>query len=251
MKDVKLFATDFDGTFYQYPNGVTEECLETVCKFRKKGNLFGIITGRSYQNTDDIRKKYSEYCDFIMCMTGAYAEGADGKVIFESKGDGKVLFPILKAISETDCRYLVYSDGKCSYEIDTSVPLEEGTETYFEIMRHSSFSQINTSYATREDFDACVKMLLESYGDKISVHANGLCLDIPPAGVSKAAAVGRMAEYFGVRKDNIYTAGDNDNDLSMIKAYHGFTLPYGTELCRKSAENILDGVREMLEMIMN
>lgn len=250
MKNKKLFATDFDGTFNQYPNGVTEECLKAVSDFRKEGNIFGIITGRSYENTNDIRRHYAKYCDFMACMTGAYVEASDGSVIINTEGDGNALFPILEAIMQFECRYLLYNDGKHSFAIDVSKPLTAESAEYREILNHSTFSQVNAGLCDNGQIAKLSDKLMSLWKDKISIHVNGTCLDIPPAGVSKGAAVGKIAEYFGVSKDNIYTAGDNDNDLSMISAYHGFTLPYGSEKCRENAEGIYGDVGEMLRAVM-
>lgn len=250
MDGKKLFATDFDGTLNNYSEGVTEECLKTIAEFRRRGNIFGIITGRSYENAKRIIESYLKYCDFIACMTGAYVINSNGKVIFEAKGNGEVLPELLKTISEMGCGYLVYSDGKKSYDIDTLSPLKDDGEEMKEIKRHEYFSQVNTCFDPPEHFEKCVEKLTELYGDVITLNVNGHCLDLPPAGVSKGRSVKIISEYFDVSDDNIYTAGDNDNDISMLKMFHGYTLPYGTSACKQYAEKIFNSVGEMISDVM-
>ena len=60
-----------------------------------------------------------------------------------------------------------------------------------------------------------------------------------------------MAEYFGGDDDNIYTAGDNDNDVSMIEMHHGYTVPHGSDACKKAARKVLLNVAEMLDDAMS
>ena len=251
MSAKKLFATDFDGTLCQYPHGVTEEYLKKITEFRSKGNVFGIITGRTHANSELIIKDYAKYCDFIMCMTGAYAEDGQGNMIFEYKGDGEILPTLLKTIVEMGSGYLNFSDKGFTYDVDTTVPLTDDSEAIAEAKRHSSFSQINTCFDPEEHLEKCVAKLRELYADKINPQLNGHCVDIPPAGVSKGKAVKRMAEYFGVEDGNIYTAGDNDNDVTMLEMHHGYTVPHGSKACKAAAEKIMWNVGEMLDDVMS
>ena len=246
----KLFATDFDGTLSQYPHGVRQDYLDMIEKFRAAGNVFGIITGRTYSNADYIIRDYLKYCDFIMCMTGAYAIGNDGETLFEYSADAAKLPEILKTIAELGTGYLYFADGRESYRIDLDKPLDDNHEGIVEAKRHKTFTQINACFDPEEHFRHCVAFLEEKYGDVLSININGHCVDIPPYGVNKGMAVARMAEYFGVLEKDIFTAGDNDNDAPMISRFNGYTVPHGTEACKKAAKKVLVNVGEMLADVM-
>ena len=246
----KLFATDFDGTLSQYPDGVRQDYLDKIEEFRAAGNVFGIITGRTYSNALYIINDYLKYCDFIMCMTGAYAIDTNGDTIFEYFGDGAVLPDILKTIAELGTGYLYFADGEQSYQIDLSKPVDDSHEGIIEARRHKTFTQVNACFDPEEHFRRCVAVLEEKYGDKLSINVNGHCVDIPPFGVNKGVTVARMAEHFGVLPEDIFTAGDNDNDASMIEAFYGYTVPHGTEKCKAAAKKVLIHVGEMLDDVM-
>lgn len=250
MSEKLLFATDFDGTLNLYPHGVTEEVIEMIGKFRAEGNVFGIITGRNYANAMYLFNDYGYLCDFFMCMTGAYAIDKNGELLFEYKGDGKILPEMLPFLASMDARYLTFSDGSFNYSVDLEKPLDDNSEAVRVAGEHDTFTQINTAYHTEEARDKAICEIKKHYGDKVAVHVNGTCLDIPAAGVSKASAVARMAEIFGVKKENIFTAGDNDNDVSMLKAFYGFSLPYGSEAAQNAAKTVLPNVEQMLRYIM-
>jgi len=250
MSKKLLFATDFDGTLHLYPHGVTKEVIEMIGEWRKAGNVFGIITGRNYANAMYLFEEYGYLCDFFMCMTGAYAVDKDGELLFEYKGDGSILPEFLQFLGTLSPRYLTFSDGDFNYNVDLEKPLDEDSEAVRIAREHSSFTQVNTAYFTEEEKDAATAKILERYGDKVCPQANGTCLDIPPYGVTKATAVKRMADVFGVAEDCIYTAGDNDNDVSMLEAFHGYSLPYGSDAARAAAKDILPNVEHMLRHAM-
>lgn len=250
MSSKKLFATDFDGTLNQYPHGVTDEYLEKIEKFRAAGNVFGIVTGRTYSNAEFIIKDYLKYCDFIMCMTGAYAIDNKGDTLFEYFGDGEVLPDILKTIAGIGTGYLFFADGRTSYQVDLSKPVDDSHEAIVEARRHKTFTQINACFDPEEHFKYAVSLLEEKYGDKISLNLNGHCVDIPPHGVDKGVTVARMAALFGVDERDVYTAGDNDNDVAMISRFNGYTVPHGSDACKAAAKKILWNVGEMIDDVM-
>lgn len=245
-----LFATDFDGTLNLYPHGVTREVIEMIGRFRSQGNVFGIITGRNYTNAMWLFEEYGYLCDFFMCMTGAYAIDGQGKLLFEYKGDGEILPEIIPFIYSMNPRYLTFSDGSFNYEVDLSVPPDESSEAIRVAREHKSFTQINTAFHTEEEKDEASRRIEERYADKVCPQANGTCLDIPPAEVTKGTAVLRMAGVFGVSPQHIYTAGDNDNDIPMLKDFYGFSLPYGSKGAQAAAKEVLMNVEQMLKRVL-
>lgn len=246
----KLFATDFDGTLSQYPHGVTDEYLEKIEKFRAAGNVFGIVTGRTYSNAEYIIKDYLKYCDFIMCMTGAYAIDTNGETIFEYSGDGALLPDILKTIASIGTGYLFFADGRKSYQIDLDKKVDDSHEGIIEARRHKTFTQINACFDPEDHFRYAVDLLRKKYGDAISININGHCVDIPPAGVDKGVTVARIADHFGVDYADVFTAGDNDNDVPMIERFNGYTVPHGSEACKRAAKKVLINVGQMLDDVM-
>ncbi len=244
----KLFASDYDGTFYISPDGVKNEYLDAVARFREAGNLFGIITGRSYDSAMEIFRKYSDHLDFFMCMNGAYAIDRDRNVIFRYMGDGSVIYPMMKLFSETGCIYLNYSVDEATYGFDEKVPLTE--EDVAGMKKHDHFTQICTAFS-ESILDEMVEKIRAEFGDKVSIQLNGCCVDLPPFGVTKGNSVRRMAEHFGVSPENVFTAGDNNNDVSMLEGNYGYTLPHGTDAAKAAAKKILNNIAEMIGDVMN
>lgn len=250
MNCKKLFASDFDGTLWEYPGLVTEKTFEMIDRFRAEGNYFGIITGRNINNVGDILSVMKGRLDFFMPMTGAYAMDGEGRFLFETKGDGRILPELFRTVAENKALYLAWADREQSFDIDLSKPLTDSHPAIAEALRHENFTQINTMFDTYEEALCVVDLLLEKFGDKINPQINGHCVDIPPYGLSKGYAVLKMAEFFGVSKNNIFTAGDNINDVSMLEMHYGFSLPHGKPQAKAAAKEIQPGVGDMLKRVM-
>lgn len=250
MSEKKLFASDFDGTLSECGKGVTEKSICMIERFRSEGNFFGVITGRNINNLEEIYSSLRGRVDFIMCMTGAYAADGEGNYIFDYKGDGSALPELFRAVIGDGAQYLFWADMEKSYDVDVVDPLDGDSPALAEARRHRHFSQLNTRFSTEEETARAVEHLLKDFGDKVNPQINGLCVDIPPAGVSKGEAVLRMAEHFGVKKENIFTAGDNINDVPMLKMHYGFSLPGGKPQAKAAAREILPDVGDMLRSIM-
>jgi hydroxymethylpyrimidine pyrophosphatase-like HAD family hydrolase len=74
---------------------------------------------------------------------------------------------------------------------------------------------------------------------------------MPPAGVNKATAVDFAAKMFKIEKDNIYTAGDNYNDIMMLQEYHGYAMVNGTRAVWQYAEGTASNICEVIDRIMS
>ena len=73
---MQLLASDYDGTLKQYSDKEKEPTVEkrdkeAIDEFRKRGNLFGIVTGRSKGMIDLELKKYGIETDFLIAQNGS------------------------------------------------------------------------------------------------------------------------------------------------------------------------------------
>ncbi len=250
MKQKKLFASDFDGTLNNYKVGISEHTRKMIGKFRAEGNIFGVVTGRNYVGASWIWDDADGLLDFIMCMTGAYVMDKERKVIFESRGDGAILPELLRLMLEKKCRYLNYCDHEMMYEIPLDANLTDDSPEIMEALCHKNFTQINTAFCTEEETYESVALLNERFAGKVNPQINNTCIDMPPYGVSKGEAVGRLARYYGVSPENIFTAGDNINDITMLTAHYGFAVEGARDEVIGSAREVCFEVGDMLERVM-
>ncbi|MDE2727113.1 MAG: HAD-IIB family hydrolase, partial [Gemmatimonadota bacterium] len=91
-----------------------------------------------------------------------------------------------------------------------------------------------------------LKAELAEYGDRIGVILSRStlvgdywCMEIVPAGVSKAKALAFLGERYGIGAERMISIGDNFNDLDMIE-YAGLGVAMG---------NAPDGVRRAADLV--
>ena len=71
---------------------------------------------------------------------------------------------------------------------------------------------------------------------------------MPPPSVSKTSGIYEYASNFEGAK--IYTAGDNYNDIPMLKEFCGFAVSNALDKVKEEAEHTCDRICDMIEYIM-
>lgn len=249
-----FFATDYDGTLCHHPPGVVvQREIDAVRRWREEGNVFGIITGRDYESIHDAVAEHENLnVDFIACMTGAMIHDADGNLISERRADGKCLRALVEFIRDTGGVYACFDISKQFHsvktgelEISCQVPIEFTDTVEFFHCAYTRYPDIATASAAAAE-------IRRRFGEFVNPQQNGVNIDIPPVGCSKAAAVEDAAAAFGISDiTRMYTSGDNFNDIPMFSPWRGIAMENGCDDLKKiafaTAENIaaaLDIARE-------
>ena len=254
-----ILASDYDGTLNR--GGISPRVREAIARFRAAGNLFGVVTGRDWWMFEAMQKAEVEM-DFILAMNGAMlisTIGEDaGKIIRceRQKNDGCVRW-IAEHVGKN------YGRGVgCVLERDRVTfhgEVPEGNDQYVPLSRADAdapdgvkeFSQMNTSCATEELARRCVAEINERWGGTVNALQNGVCIDIPPAGIDKGEGVARYADRMGVPYDNVYCAGDHMNDYAMISRFHGLAVENAVPELKAAAEGVFPDVGCMIDYIMS
>ncbi|MBR2972716.1 MAG: HAD hydrolase family protein, partial [Clostridia bacterium] len=92
---------------------------------------------------------------------------------------------------------------------------------------------------------------LKSEFDGINPTQNGRCIDITAVGVGKASGIATLAQIMKVDEENIWTAGDNYNDIDMLLKYHGCAMESGVDAAKKAAGCTCNAVADVIKMILN
>lgn len=248
MSDKLIFCTDFDGTYY---NGtISEENLAAVRKFRGAGNLFGIASGRNCHETAvGILPLIGDDFDFVICANGAVCILPGERLLFEKYTSGKYLPTLLDCAKKYGAGRMFFDVSGCTGGAlpDDSVFLAEGEESdaglnldmaayVFGVGRKygharpaclsdfDSFCQCSIVYPDMERANEVCGVLGDMFADELEFHLAHTCIDITAAGVNKATGIADYADRMGVKRENIYTAGDSLNDMDMTVAYNGFVM---------------------------
>ena len=252
---INLLASDYDGTLLRSAK-ISNEDLVSIHRFRDKGNLFGIITGRSISMIKTDLEEYQIPFDFLVCNNGGVL--SDGKLNVIKRHDIpiEIVAEFVKRFSKKTEFVFGISDGDAfgnivRGQVETSktftLPKNIKNLPYEEILS----SKIVNSMIIREKTEAMTIALQESLqkelGKDISLHFNNGTLDINAFDASKKNAVYELGEYFDTKQ--LYVVGDGYNDLEMIEEFNGFALSDAVEAVKEKARRIVSSVAECIEII--
>jgi len=253
-----ILASDYDGTLNR--GGISAPVREAIARFRAAGNLFGIVTGRDYWMYETVARENLPI-DFILAMNGAMLIATDG----ERAGE---ILRVERQQNNGCLRWIVGHVGK-NYGQDVSTVLvrdrvtfhaafPDGNERFAPLSRADAdspdgikaFSQMNTRCDTEALARRCVEEINARWGDTVNALQNGVCIDIPPAGIDKGEGVARYADSMGVPYDCVYCAGDNMNDCAMIARFHGLAVENAVPELKAAAEGVFPDIAAMIGFIM-
>lgn len=248
-----LLASDLDGTLIHWPTPtVSDYDREAISKFRKAGNKFVVITGRSYggakwgMDVDDFPE-----IDAMLCLNGAYAMRPDGSEIYDKRTKYTGGREFVELIKESGAGYLNLDIGQDNYPIDIGqtpegmkfMPVEE-------LLQIDTFTAFTTGYDTLEKASKASHDISEKFGDMVKPLQNHSSVDMPGKGIDKGSGALFAAETFGIDEDKIYTVGDNLNDMHMIERFHGNAISHAPEALKEKAERTVDYVGDVIYYIM-
>ncbi len=253
---MKLAASDYDGTLFRH-NRVSKADLKAIRIWRKAGHLFGLATGRDLNlSLVEIKSKNIEF-DFIVCNTGGsvYTHDESGGVsalqILETpKWAAK---KVLRHPATANSNYWVLCQGATSWLVQhaahswlTGLGLPLTPIDMKEAEKLTGLQQISLEYNSSEEAVLAVEALSRDFGDDMTVHQSGFCVDLTAKGVSKAEGLMLLLKATGWPVEDVLVIGDTENDLSMIRRFGGFVVPSAKEHIRQAARGVYDSPGHML-----
>lgn len=247
MKKIAFF--DIDGTIYSYGKKVPKDTIEAIRRFRDKGNLAFICTGRtkSMIYNDIIEIGF----DGIIAGAGTYLE-IDNKIIYQYELQEEKVKSIIEfmrknnimAIPEGieaiyfDLDYLL-GNYKPIYEIYCKEIGERAKGFFGDIDNYS----IKASKVSGEILEGGnLEELLKKYEKEFNIvmHGNNF-IEMIPRGFSKAFGIEKTIRILDIDIENTYAFGDGMNDYEMLNfVKNGYVMGNATEEFKAMFENITD-----------
>jgi len=256
----KLFASDYDGTFYKHnrKKGEIAANVEQVGKWQKSGNLFIFATGRSISMMQMEKRRKLKY-DYIVGLNGAVIVDKNHEILFQKAIKPETAQKIVQLIEASQIESYSITDGfkghfKLPRKFRPSMLLFKlwglFARTYHlskEAALELPVVQIALTTANQDEAVAFANQINEQFEGEAFAFANLVHVDIQAPGLSKATGVSFIAEKYNVHQEAIYGMGDSFNDLPMLEAFHGLTLPEATDPIKIQASAIYETVGQALE----
>lgn len=265
MKNIKLVASDVDGTLINNEHKISSYTKEVVSKLKSKGIEFVIATGRSYDGALDIAKQLDIVKEGygLICLNGLRTYHLPGEdyhelptmsyeecVKMEELGK-KYHMGILYCYDDIiyfQMEEIAYLDYTIGMKAERMRFFKDGSKTKdvksLNDIKHrfeNGEGILKIVYVQSDDFmeliQPRVKKDLDPNYDALLVGQGWL--EIMPKSVTKGEALIEYAQSMGIKPEEIMAFGDAENDISMIsRVGHGVAMANGMDSLKAVASDI-------------
>lgn len=254
---MKILASDYDGTL-RIAQFVSEEDKQAIVAFRKAGNLFGIVTGRSIESLKKEIEVNQFESDFIITNNGGVIYDCDGTLLECCYMDYNTALDIITYIKTLSCVSYVINDGFHRYKFDIDENqidhkygnVAKSNEKEEVVLDRGKIAQLVISLNDDVLAKEIAHYINTTFKDHAVAYVNVHCVDIVPAGVSKAEGLMYMEAHLGVDHACIYSVGDSYNDLPMLEQFQGMTLSHAHDDIKAQGFEVYDSVKDCIEALM-
>ncbi|MDR2008368.1 MAG: HAD family hydrolase [Alphaproteobacteria bacterium] len=255
---MKYFFSDVDGTLLQN-HKLDSATVEVVRDFVKKGNKFILATGRIDPDIVGIEKVLGFSGDYRISQNGAVIKDKDNNVIYKELIPAEVvpaltdyvfgLQNVTIEITEVNNRFATAKRHiSYTYEFTTPVAIDLNIREKIPNLECTLFLILSDDVVLFKKIQADIQ---EKWGDKVyAVQTSPGCLEVISTKVSKGNAIAFLEQKLGLKKADIFVAGDSYNDVSMFEQYeNSFGMKEGAADAISKAKNIVNNVAEVIEVI--
>lgn len=221
-----------------------------VEKFRNKGNIFIIATGRSYY---DIQKKINEYkikYDYLIINHGAsildekdeiiYNFSIKNEIIDEIRKDLEIYIPNMKVHSENDTYRTLTNKYFCCKEKLSRLDFD-----------NKDLTKINIKLDSAEMANKINNIINDKYSNYINCYkVSKDIIEVISKEINKSKAIKLLSNYYNWDSKSIYTIGDGHSDIEMVKDFKGYAMKNSVEELKNVAKKEFESVSKLINEII-
>lgn len=242
---MRIIASDYDGTFNA--GGITRKKIKAVARWQKKGNFFGIVSGRDLTFLVETLQQDGVLCDFFLANNGAVIADGKGKILWEKTIPTELTLPILHALFRCGCPIGKVCDREFIDIIPDAAQLQKGQVFLSDAPTFSVVHQISTFLPTLEETERVIASIREQFGEWVTPLQNGTCIDIVPAHMDKKVGIEMLLQLLDAQPQDVITVGDNVNDTAMIEGFYSYAVENAVDSIKRKATRITLGMTELIE----
>ena len=230
----QLVLCDLDGTMLDHANLISPENRAAVAALSERGIGFSLATGRMDAMTRLFVRQLQIKLPIIACNGAVIRDCATNELLSQTCIPPDDVLTLTDWMKRQGMDFLIYSPDAVYYpresrRIDVmhqynrqasaarepAVPLYElDVRTWNQVAQRAVkiLAIIPESHILDE-----LKAQLAMHQGCEAVMSMDYAIDIMAAGVTKGAAMRRLADLIGVKMDAVVALGDHDNDVSMLQ----------------------------------
>ena len=250
----RILFTDLDGTLLNDEKNISPEDLRAISELTASGHKFVISTGRPIQSAIQISRRYGWTGD------GYYISSYNGGLIYDCSTDEAIIrYPLPRPY----VRYIMDEALKAGFHThtydNTNVVSERNTvelqkyckaimvdpvvvDDAISYLKDDPIKVVVISHESRERL-AAFREYMEPWceGKAAMVFSNPILLEFANPAATKGKAVEFMCKHFSIPIENSIAAGDEENDISMIRAAGiGVAMCNGNITAKSAADHITE-----------
>lgn len=234
MKDEKILISDYDQTLYLNDEDMDKNKI-AIKKFREKGNIFVIATGRSYFDFHNKVDLYNFEYDYVIINHGATILDKNNNIFTNFSIKNEIIDNI-----KNDLQLEKSLKGFCCSKLDSRVNFN-----------HKDLTKINVRYNSKEEAMAINKTINDKYANFVnSYYVTENSLEIISNEINKSKAIDILLKELSVSRDNAYTIGDGYSDIEMVKDFNGYAMVNSVDELKNIAKKEYNSVSDLINEIM-
>ena len=227
-----LIVSDFDGTLIDDKQRILPKVRASIEEYVAAGGIFAVCTGRMMRSILPQVRALGLKGLVIAYQGTMIAEIESGKLIKAGGMDAKSVAEICRHLEELDQAVNIYNGDDMYTNVPKSnkylrqyerivgveaIPVEGKISDFVE--QKGMFCQKVLSLVKEENRDWLYNELNSRLGDRFDVTCSATVLvEVSPMGDNKGEALKFLANHYNIPIEKTVAAGDNLNDLSMIRA---------------------------------
>ncbi len=243
-----LFCTDIDSTLTEHENKISKDNLDAIEYFVRNGGTFSVATGRTPLTIPEILYQYIKVP--VICQNGAVFDVHKKEYLYYKALDERAI-EIAKSISEQfplsgiECfrlfdiafvkhnkatyRHIETENITCATHLDCGIDEVEGPVLKFLFAQEEDETDTICEFYKNSKYQQEYQL----------VKSHAWYYEILRNDTNKGEALKKLCDLTGFELKNVIAAGDNDNDIELIKyAGLGYAVKNATQNLKKAADRV-------------
>lgn len=256
---VKIVVFDLDGTLYDSHKHIDKDTIHKIIELEQKGIVVGIVTGRFYEELDEVieKLKLREYNGFVASSNGLEIHDfLDGKIKCFTRLSKDEVKELIEEAKKHHMISYVWQNGRYSmFDISFMNGLKKLASVipfnvhYIRALRETEFEKSISLEVPLYD-KVCFaglpilklkKSILKQHPEYRFYDVGRLGTELCKKDVGKLEAIQFICRKKNTSIDCVMTFGDNGNDVNLLASCgYGVVMRNGSAQAKKAAKYISD-----------
>ena len=256
---IKLVVTDIDGTILGENNTFRPRIIETVERLKKAGIPIVLATGRVFAGVYPVAKQLGIDTP-IICSQGSIVRHHEN-MLWERPVKHEIAREVIEVLREKGVHTNVYTNDMIYVEDERLMDeYTTGRFVTYELIDNFDnlkFGRVSKLLAITHDEGEMVNLcceLSERYKGVLNIcRSHKYYLEFTDIEATKGSAMRHLADLWGIKQEEIFASGDNDNDVELLlNAGIRVATDNATDALKRVAQHIcphvdLDGWADAIE----